>query len=31
MDSLQYQWMKKAKENIKETKITVVSGGQTCF
>jgi hypothetical protein len=31
MNSLQYQWMRKSKENIKETQMTVVSGGQKCF
>jgi len=31
MDSLQYQWVRESKENIKETKMTVVSGGQKCF
>jgi uncharacterized protein YeaC (DUF1315 family) len=31
MNSLQYQLMRKSKENIKETQMTVVSGGQKCF
>jgi hypothetical protein len=31
MNSLQYQRIEKSKENIKETQMTVVSGGKKCF